>query len=179
MKGFLFFIVLVFPSTTGFFFTSLFTTTSKSSNKIGPATTNSYCSFGFSSLQKSKNFSPHVHFNNVFLKMSNKDEDDNNNNEDGTAEMSELDTQILSKVQNHFKSNLLYTFHLTNHKPLGCTAEESLVQGEDGEKFVFISKLVAGGYAATAGLEVGDLIVGLSGTFDLVEDTFGEGLDRV
>ena len=44
---------------------------------------------------------------------------------------------------------------------------------------VFISKLVAGGHAANAGLEVGDLIVGMSGNFDSVEDMFGEGLDRV
>ena len=200
MRSFLFFAFLFFPKATGFF-TKLFTT-SKSrifysrccyhhSNdnynqhnvKLSPAIVYSSASrnygwLGFSSLLKSKNIPQHLQYNtgNVFLKMSNDDEDNNNNTNE---EMTELDTQILSKVQHHFKSNLLYTFHLTDHKPLGCTAEESLVQSEDGEKFVFISKLVAGGYAATAGLEVGDLIVGLSGTFDTVEDIFGEGLDRV
>lgn len=120
------------------------------------------------------------------------------NDDDNDEERSELDSIILSKVSKHFKSNLLYTYTLTNHKPLGCTAEESLYQGgddtiddndnaqidfsnEDGSntKFVFISKLVPGGYAASVGLEVGDLIVGLSGTFDELEDVFGEGLDQV
>ncbi len=90
-----------------------------------------------------------------------------------------IDDTILSKAKDHFKSNLLYTFTLPEHKPLGCTAEESLVQGEDGSKFVFISKLVPGGFAANIGLEVGDLIVGVSGTFDSLEDVFGEGLDRM
>lgn len=91
-----------------------------------------------------------------------------------------LDSIILSKVQQHFKSNQIYTYTLTTHKPsLGCTAEESLVRGDDGENFVFISKLVSGGLAANAGIEVGDLIVAVSGTFDALEDVFGESIDRV
>jgi len=101
--------------------------------------------------------------------------DQNDNNDD------EFDSILITKVQEHFKSNLLYTITIPDHKPsLGCTAEESLYIGEtNGEIFVFISKIVAGGAAANAGLEVGDLIVGVSGTFEDMVDVFGQGLDRV
>lgn len=116
----------------------------------------------------------------LFNQSDENDTETNNGNKEEEEEEDPLDSIILSKAQNHFKSNQIYTYRLTTHKPsLGCTAEESLVRGDDGESFVFISKLVSGGLAANAGIEVGDLIVALSGTFDSVEDMFGESIDKV
>jgi len=71
------------------------------------------------------------------------------------------------------------TFTLDEHKPLGCTAEESLAKGEDGAKHVFVSKVTEGGNADTAGLLVGDVIVGVSGSFEEIVEVVGVGLDRV
>jgi len=73
----------------------------------------------------------------------------------------------------------LLTFNLSEHKPLGCTAEESLVTANDGETHAFISKVTEGGNADMAGIEVGDVIVGVSGSFDDVVEVIGSGLNRV
>uniref|UniRef100_A0A7S1ZNQ0 PDZ domain-containing protein n=1 Tax=Trieres chinensis TaxID=1514140 RepID=A0A7S1ZNQ0_TRICV len=70
-------------------------------------------------------------------------------------------------------------FVLEEHKPLGCTAEESLADEVDGAKHVFVSKVVNGGNAEKAGVMVGDVIVGVSGTFDDTVDVAGLGLDKV
>jgi len=71
------------------------------------------------------------------------------------------------------------TFTLDEHKPLGCTAEESLAMGEDGAKHVFVSKVTEGGNADRAGVLVGDVIVGVSGSFEDIVEVVGSGLDRV
>jgi len=71
------------------------------------------------------------------------------------------------------------TFTLDEHKPLGCTAEESLATGEDGAKHVFVSKVTDGGNADKAGVLVGDVIVGVSGSFEDIVEVVGSGLDRV
>lgn len=62
------------------------------------------------------------------------------------------------------------------HRPLGCTVEESLAAlGESStssaasaaaHNYVFVSKIVSGGNAEQAGLQTGDVVVGLSGLFD-------------
>ena len=59
------------------------------------------------------------------------------------------------------------------HKPMGCTAEESLAQ----EELVFISKIVEGGPAEAAGLQVGDVICSLTGLFGEMEAAYG--IDKV
>jgi len=61
------------------------------------------------------------------------------------------------------------TFHtlvLPEHRPLGCTVEESL----GTETAVFCTSLQPSGNAAAAGLQVGDVIVGITGLFGTVED---------
>lgn len=73
----------------------------------------------------------------------------------------------------------LQTLQLDAHKPLGCTAEESLVVNRDGMKHVFISKIVEGGNAEKFGLQIGDVIVGVSGSFDDIIEVVGDGLDKV
>jgi len=71
-------------------------------------------------------------------------------------------------------------FELDDHVPLGCTVEESLAVTEtDGLKHVFVSRVTEGGNAARAGIQVGDVVTGLSGVFGEVEDVAGLGLGRV
>jgi hypothetical protein len=67
-------------------------------------------------------------------------------------------------------------FVLSQHKPLGCTIEESLVPFYDNERAaylpVFVSNLVSGGNAEMVGLKVGDVITGVSAVFgDELQDT--------
>jgi hypothetical protein len=73
----------------------------------------------------------------------------------------------------------LLSFSLIDHKPLGCSAEECLKVEDDGMKHVFISSLVGNGHAEKAGILVGDVLVGISGSFTDVEDVFGMGLSRM
>lgn len=84
-------------------------------------------------------------------------------------------------AETHFGPDLgVLAFELAEHKPLGCTAEESLVADEEngGCHHVFISKVTRGGNADGAGLEEGDVIVGVSGSFDEVVVVAGLGLER-
>jgi len=70
-------------------------------------------------------------------------------------------------------------FALEDHKPLGCSVEESLADEEDGANYVFVSEVVAGGNAQKAGLKTGDVIVRLSGTFDEVVNVAGLGIEKI
>lgn len=73
----------------------------------------------------------------------------------------------------------IHEFELMEHKPLGCTVEESAVVEDDGSRSVFISKVTEGGNAEKGGLAVGDVIIGISGIFDEVEDVAGAGIERI
>jgi hypothetical protein len=89
---------------------------------------------------------------------------------------------IQNKMKKHLTnpSDIKYlTFSLAQHKPLGCSAEECLKVEEDGLKHVFVSSLVKDGNAEKAGIVVGDVFVGVSGSFSGLEDVFGAGLGRV
>jgi hypothetical protein len=73
---------------------------------------------------------------------------------------------------------------LKDHKPLGCTIEESLVPSPDLLRAeylpIIISKLVSGGNAENAGLQVGDVIVGVSAVFgEGIQDSSSLGLYRL
>jgi predicted metalloprotease with PDZ domain len=136
----------------------------------------SFSSFTISSFSKPPTRVVAVEQQTTSTRIYSKEDDESATNDD------KLDSNILSKIQSqpNLKSNLLYTYNITTHKPsLGFTIEESLVEGSDGEKFIFISKVTQDGIAARNGLQVGDLIVGVSGTFESVEDVFGQSLDRV
>lgn len=76
-----------------------------------------------------------------------------------------------------FPSSQILEFTLTNHKPLGCTVEESLAHPT--EKHVFVAKVVEGGFAHKAGLEVGDVLLALSGIFGDITDVVGLGIEQV
>lgn len=66
---------------------------------------------------------------------------------------------------------------LTEHKPLGCTVEESL--GDTTLKPVFVSKVVEGGFADLAGIKAGDVIVGATGIFGGLTNVLGKGIEEV
>lgn len=73
---------------------------------------------------------------------------------------------------------------LRDHKPLGCTIEESQVPSPDLFRAdylpIIISKLVAGGNAENAGLQVGDVITGVSAVFgEGIQDVSSLGLYRL
>jgi len=71
------------------------------------------------------------------------------------------------------------TYDLPHHTPLGCTVDESLIEEKDGSKHVFISKLAKGGNAATSGLRIGDVVVGVTGPINAVESVAGKGIELV
>jgi S1-C subfamily serine protease len=66
---------------------------------------------------------------------------------------------------------------LTEHRPLGCTVEESL--GKKYGNLVFCSKVTPGGFAEKAGVQPGDVFLGISGMFDALEDVTSAGIERV
>uniref|UniRef100_A0A7S1GJI6 PDZ domain-containing protein n=1 Tax=Cyclophora tenuis TaxID=216820 RepID=A0A7S1GJI6_CYCTE len=80
-------------------------------------------------------------------------------------------------AEDRFPKAEIYLVTLEEHKPLGCRVEESLAHPE--EKWVFVSKIVEGGFAESAGLEVGDVILGISGVFGTMEEVAEQGVDRV
>jgi len=99
-----------------------------------------------------------------------------------TRQEIDITADIQNKVKKYFSISpdiQLLSFSLTNHKPLGCSAEECLKVEVDGMKHVFISSLVSQGSAEKAGLLVGDVLVGVSGSFSEIEDVFGMGLNRM
>lgn len=76
-----------------------------------------------------------------------------------------------------FPGSEILEFELAEHKPLGCTVEESLAHPV--EKHVFVTKVVDGGFAQQAGLEVGDVLVAVSGIFGDSRGVIGMGIDGV
>lgn len=85
----------------------------------------------------------------------------------------------LPKLTGSLEKAFLKEFELKEHKPLGCSVEESLASEPDGAKHVFVAEVNDGGNAAKAGIRKGDVIVQLSGTFDEVLDVSGLGIERM
>lgn len=83
------------------------------------------------------------------------------------------------KLTGSLSGSRLHEFELKQHKPLGCSVEESLANEPDAAKYVFVADLVKGGNADKIGLRVGDVIVQLSGTFDEVVDVAGLGIEKM
>jgi len=85
----------------------------------------------------------------------------------------------LPKLAGSLSSCKLREFELKDHKPLGCSVEESLANEEDGAKYVFVAEMNNGGNAIKAGLRKGDVIVQISGTFDELVNVAGLGIDKI
>ena len=66
---------------------------------------------------------------------------------------------------------------MPEHRPLGCTVEESL--GHRYGPLVFCSKVTPLGFADQAGIQPGDVFLGVSDMFGGIEDVTTTGLERV
>jgi hypothetical protein len=76
-----------------------------------------------------------------------------------------------------FPTAQFYTFDMPEHRPLGCTVEESL---DPLEEYVFVSKVAPGGFADQAGIRVGDVLVAVTGLFgDVKTIVLESGVDKM
>jgi hypothetical protein len=84
----------------------------------------------------------------------------------------------------------LITVTFIDHRPLGCTIEESLATTQtlddgcnstasDMAPFVFVSKVQSYGFADIAGLKPGDVLVGVTGLFGEMENVTHAGIDKM
>jgi hypothetical protein len=83
---------------------------------------------------------------------------------------------LMEKVEKLFPEGELLTMTLKDHRPLGCTVEESLNEDDD---FVFISNVKEGGNADKLGLKVGDVVVGVTGLFGEVTIVIDCGVEKM
>lgn len=103
-----------------------------------------------------------------------------------TADIEDTDNPHI-KAEILFETAEFLEVVLSEHKPLGCTAEESLasvtIDMPDQKKqkldYVFLSAVKPGGNAEKAGLVVGDVVVGVTGIFGNLENVVGLGIDKV
>jgi hypothetical protein len=89
-----------------------------------------------------------------------------------------LDTTTTRKAKTDTStdtSTMMITFPEYCHRPLGCTIEESLATNG----VVFVTKIASGSFAESAGLQVGDIIVGTTSQFGQLESVLGNGIDTV
>eukprot|EP00535_Pseudo-nitzschia_heimii_P002226 CAMPEP_0197186764 /NCGR_PEP_ID=MMETSP1423-20130617/14562_1 /TAXON_ID=476441 /ORGANISM="Pseudo-nitzschia heimii, Strain UNC1101" /LENGTH=330 /DNA_ID=CAMNT_0042638165 /DNA_START=122 /DNA_END=1114 /DNA_ORIENTATION=+ len=84
--------------------------------------------------------------------------------------------ELSSRVEKLFPKAQIITTVLPQHVPLGCTVEESLHEDDD---CIFISKLTKEGNAEGAGLEVGDVIVAVTGVFGKLECTIDADVEKI
>jgi hypothetical protein len=91
----------------------------------------------------------------------------------------------VDEEQSLYPAAEMVTMEMTDHRPLGCTVEESLAPQDENDSNrglqppVFVSKLVPGGFAEKAGLRVGDVIVAVTGLFGELEVVAGLGVDKI
>ncbi|KAG7346664.1 PDZ domain containing protein [Nitzschia inconspicua] len=83
---------------------------------------------------------------------------------------------LLEKVEEVFPQGEILTITMKDHRPLGCTIEESLNEEDD---YVFISKITEGGNADKAGLRVGDVVVGVTGLFGELTIVMDSGVEKI
>lgn len=94
--------------------------------------------------------------------------------ETGTANSTVGETS--SRIETLFPGAELLTIELIDHIPLGCTIEESLHEEDDS---IFISKLTKEGNAEKAGLRVGDVVVGVTGSFGELTGTINSDVEKI
>ncbi len=97
----------------------------------------------------------------------------------GGTSMSEGDGNGANELKGSLFGSKVHEYTLKEHKPLGCSVEESLANESDNAKYVFVADVTKGGNAARVGLEEGDVILQLSGTFDEAVDVAGLGIDKM
>ena len=141
------------------------------------------CGSGFSSIPEIV-FKPHQQPTPVsFLSLNSEVQTPNTSIEsafsDDDDDEDDVNTHDTPKLTGALENSILNEFTLTEHKPLGCSVEESLADEPDNAKHVFVAEVTDGGNAAKSGIKVGDVIVQLSGTFDEVVNVAGLGIDKM
>ena len=92
-------------------------------------------------------------------------------------DLTEFDV-VLKRVHDVYPNANIAAIELKEHKPLGCTVEESLDTNND-PSVVFVSKLVMGGNAEKAGVKVGDVLVGVTGLFGEMTPIWQSGVEKM
>lgn len=87
----------------------------------------------------------------------------------------------INKMKKSIDGSIIITFEPYCHRPLGCTIEESLaaIRKTDRHGQVFVSKVITNSFANQAGLQVGDVIVDVTGIFGELKDVKDHGIDEV
>lgn len=86
-------------------------------------------------------------------------------------------SQLQMAVEEAYPNAEILTIQLQEHRPLGCTVEES-VDIQSDPSITFVSKVVEGGNADKAGIKVGDVLIGVTGLFDMMP-VFQSGVDKM
>mmetsp|Transcript_73639 Transcript_73639/g.213316 ORF Transcript_73639/g.213316 Transcript_73639/m.213316 type:complete len:288 (+) Transcript_73639:124-987(+) len=89
-----------------------------------------------------------------------------------------VDEEIRAQVSEMYPEAELLTLELTEHKPLGCTVEESF-DTENDPSIVFVSKVVPGGNADKVGIKAGDVLAGVTGLFGEVTPVLTSGVEKI
>ena len=109
--------------------------------------------------------------NNTTISSSSPDDDDD---DDSVEDDSSI---IVDHVKEAFpEGGDIFTFEMVDHRPLGCTVEESLDKDDD---YVFISRITPDGNADKAGLKVGDVVVGVTGLFGGLTIVMDSGVEKM
>ena len=82
----------------------------------------------------------------------------------------------LQHAKEAFLEAQFHSFEMADHRPLGCTVEESL---DINDSYVFVSKVVPGGFADQAGIQVGDVVVAVTGLFGEVTPVLESGIEKM
>lgn len=93
-------------------------------------------------------------------------------------EVDKSQANIIADVQAIYPSANVVTKELSEHRPLGCTIEESMDTVND-PAIVFVSKVVQGGNADKAGIKVGDVLVGVTGLFGDMTPVLKSGVEKM
>ena len=95
---------------------------------------------------------------------------------DDENRMTNSTVALSSRVESLFPGAQVLTIEMAEHVPLGCTVEESLHKDDD---VIFISKLTQEGHAEKARLQVGDVIVGVTGLFGQMTSTIDTDIEKM
>lgn len=96
------------------------------------------------------------------------------------ADKSDIDDNVETEpniLKSLYPGTHTLDINFKEHKPMGCTVDESLL--DDGRQPILVTKVTSGGNAEKAGLQVGDVVVAMTGIFGEVENILGADLDHV
>ena len=113
------------------------------------------------------------------LSVEKGNEDENQSSTQSQTDGSASDySKTALAVQETYPNSQILNMILTDHRPLGCTVEESM-DIETDPSVVVVTKMVAGGHAETAGIQVGDVFIGVTGLFGDVTPVWKGGVEKM